>query len=200
MVPVVKSSWRSQQADATKQRIASAARALFAASGYGSTSIEAIAREAGVGVRTVYAVFGTKREILSHICEDWLARARARERATEVMAEPEPRRRLAAAAGWLADLYGAGLDVVLIFESATDDSAATRELLAAKLAGRDRIMDAFIASLDADLAIPTAEAQAIYRAFAAPGVYRELVERAGWDRDRFADWLARILESQLLKP
>ena len=47
------SSYRQQQAAATRDRIADAARRLFAEQGYGSTSIEAIAAEAGVAVRTV---------------------------------------------------------------------------------------------------------------------------------------------------
>ena len=56
-----RSSYRQVQAAATRERIADAARRLFAANGYGSTSIEAIAAAAGVAVRTVYSVFGTKR-------------------------------------------------------------------------------------------------------------------------------------------
>ena len=68
------SSYRQEQAAATRDRIAEAARRLFADQGYGSTSIETIAAEAGVAVRTVYAAFGAKREILSHICERWLER------------------------------------------------------------------------------------------------------------------------------
>ena len=63
--------------------------------------MEAIAAEAGVAVRTVYSAFGAKREILSFICERWLERARARERAGEVLAHPDPARRLRGAASWL---------------------------------------------------------------------------------------------------
>lgn len=191
-------SWRGQQADATKERIADAARGLFAATGYASTSIEAIAREAGVGVRTVYAAFGSKREILSAICEAWLERAHARETAEEVLARTDARERLTGAAEWIADLYGAGFDVVLILESATDESAETRELLRAKLAGRDQVMARFIRSVRDQLTVPLGEAQAMYRALAAPGVYRELVEVAGWDRRRFVAWIAAALHRELL--
>ena len=42
--------------------------------------MEAIAAEAGVAVRTVYAAYGAKREILTRICELWLEKAHARER------------------------------------------------------------------------------------------------------------------------
>jgi AcrR family transcriptional regulator len=199
MAPDVKGSWRSRQAAATRDRIAAAARELFATHGYASTSIDAIAREAGVAVRTVYAAFGTKREILSAICEEWLTRARARERADDVLAETDPRARLRAAAGWLVHLYSAGFDVVQILDTAADESPETQELLRAKLAGRDRVMNAFIRSLRDELAVPLPEAQSVYRALAAPGVYRELVEKAGWDRDRFADWMDDTLARAILR-
>jgi hypothetical protein len=41
-------------------------------------------------VRTVYAAFGAKREILSLICERWLEKARARELAGQVLGEADP--------------------------------------------------------------------------------------------------------------
>jgi AcrR family transcriptional regulator len=200
VAPPVKSrsTSRQEQAASTKLRIAEAARKLFTANSYGTTSMEAIAGEAGVAGRTVYSAFGTKREILSLICEQWLERARARERASEVLAEPDPIARLRAAAGWLRGLYEAGFDVVLIFDGAMDSSAETRELLRAKLAGRNQVMDAMIASLTTSLRVPLADAQATFRAFAAPGVYQELVTDHGWSPDRFERWLADTLQGQLL--
>jgi AcrR family transcriptional regulator len=189
-----RSTYRQAQAAATRERIAEAARRLFGVAGYGSTSIEAIAAEAGVAVRTVYSAFGTKREILSLICEQWLERARARELAGEVLAEPDPARRLRGAASWLRVLYSAGFDVVIIFEAATDESAETRELLRSKLAGRNQAMDAMIASLDGHLRAPVREVQAVYRALAAPGVYRELVEESGWTADEYERWVGDTLE------
>jgi AcrR family transcriptional regulator len=198
MAADVKPTWRRQQADATKVRIAAAARALFATGGYSTTSIDQIAHEAGVAVRTVYAAFGSKREILSAICETWLAEARARETAAEVLAVEGSRQRVKAAATWLFDLYAAGFDVVTILDSATDESPETQELLRAKLAGRDRVMNEFIRSLRPELTVPLPEAQAVYRALAATGVYRELVVRAGWDRERFTTWLADVLARAVL--
>jgi len=205
MGPSVKSesvqpaSWRQQQAQGTRDRIAEAARHLFAQQGYGATSIEAIAAEAGVATRTVYSAFGAKREILSHICEMWLERARAVETAQAVLQQNDPRALIRLATGWLTQLYAAGFDVVLIFEAATDESLETRELLRAKLAGRDQVMDAMIAALGDELAVPLPEAQAIFRALAAPGLYRELVEQLGWTPDRLADWMSETLRQHLLR-
>jgi AcrR family transcriptional regulator len=162
--------------------------------------MEAIAAEAGVAPRTVYSAFGAKREILSAICEKWLEQAHARELAMEAMAEADPRQRLRAAAHWLRALYEAGFDVVTLFAAASDDDAETRALLRAKLAGRNEVMDAMIASLEGELSIPTAQAQAIYRALAAPDVYGELVTESQWTPAAFEEWVAETLLRQLLDP
>lgn len=199
--PDVKSpqpSYRQQQAEATRQRIADAAQVLFARDGYAVTSMESIAQAAGVATRTVYAAFGAKRAILNVICERWLERAGARELAGTVLAAADPRSRLRGAATWLTTLYSTDFDVARILDAALDEDAATRDLLHAKLRGRNRVMDALIASVSADLVIPLADAQAIYRAFAAVGVYGALVEDADWSRQRFEGWLADTLVAQLL--
>jgi hypothetical protein len=86
---------------------------------------------------------------------------------------------------------------MMILDAATDDSPETRELLRAKLAGRNEVMDAMIASLDGHLAVPLPEAQAVYRALAASGVYRELVYESGWTSQHFQQWLADALHCHL---
>ena len=200
MVREVKGSsrLREEQALATRRRIAEAARRLFAEQGYATTSLAGVAREAGVAPRTVYTVFGTKREILSAICEAWLEDARARERAQEVLALSDPVERVHGAGAWLAALYAAGFDVVQVLDSAVDEDGPTRKLLRAKLAGRNRVMDAMVASVQDGLAVPLAEGQALFRAMAAPGVYQSLVVEAGWSPERFGAWLGDLLEQQLL--
>ncbi|TDD53027.1 TetR/AcrR family transcriptional regulator [Kribbella antibiotica] len=191
-------SYRQVQAEETRIRIAQSARRLFAAQGYGATSIEAIAKDAGVATRTIYSAFGTKREILSLICDLWLAEAGAMERAQQVFAIEDPSERLRGAAGWLTNLYAAGFDVVLIFEAATDESPETKALLRAKLAGRNQVMDAIIESLQPELSVPLKQAQAVYRALAAPGVYQELVDESGWAPAEFEIFVADSLIRQVL--
>ena len=55
---------RREQAAATRQAILEAAERLFAEHGYVGTSVAEIAEEARVALKTVYAVFGTKAELL----------------------------------------------------------------------------------------------------------------------------------------
>ena len=190
-------SYRQSQAESTRVRIAEAAQRLFARDGYAATSMSAIAHSAGVGNRTVYAAFGAKREILNLICETWLERAGARSLAREILADPDPLQRLRGAARWLTTLYATDFDVVRILDSAMDEDAETREVLRAKLRGRNRVMDALIVSVEKDLSISLADAQAIFRAYAAAGVYGELVMDSGWSAERFERWLADTLVAQL---
>ena len=59
-----KSERRQLQAQLTQRDIVEAARRLFARNGYSRTSMNAIAREAGVVVQTIYSSVGSKRELL----------------------------------------------------------------------------------------------------------------------------------------
>jgi TetR/AcrR family transcriptional regulator, regulator of autoinduction and epiphytic fitness len=60
---------RARQARETRRRIVDAAAQLFLREGYSATSINAIAREAGVAVPTVYASLRSKANILRAVVE-----------------------------------------------------------------------------------------------------------------------------------
>jgi AcrR family transcriptional regulator len=193
-----RSTYRQEQAAATRARIAAAARHLFVAEGYHAATVEAIAAGAGVAVRTVYSIFGSKREILSAICEQWLEDARVRPTIAAALAEPDPGRRLRLGAYWLRSLYERGFDVVRLFDAATTEDAETRAMLRTKLDGRNQAQDMLIASLADHLVVPLVAAQAVFRALAAPGIYLELVVDSGWGLDDFEEWVAQSLCQQLL--
>ena len=55
---------RRAQAAATRRQILDAAQRLFEAHGYAATTMAAIAREAGVALKTVYVAFETKSGVL----------------------------------------------------------------------------------------------------------------------------------------
>ena len=94
-----RSSARTRQREATREAVIDAAAAAFVGNGYAATTIARIAKGAEVSPETVYAVFGTKRDLLRAVIErastgapgtevwrqDWLAR---------VDAEDNQRRRL----------------------------------------------------------------------------------------------------------
>ena len=58
-------STRRERALVTRRRVLRAAYELFCASGYAATTMDAIAKEAGVAVQTLYFTFHTKGVILS---------------------------------------------------------------------------------------------------------------------------------------
>jgi len=93
------SAKREAQARDTRRSILDAALELFVASGYSATSIQRIAERAGVAVQTVYAVFGTKRDLLRELIETRIAGGdeslpiTERPEAQSVAAEPDADRR-----------------------------------------------------------------------------------------------------------
>ena len=62
-------SIREEKKKKTKQAIMDAAITLFSTNGFENTSIEELAKVAGVGKGTVYGYFQTKTEILHAFCE-----------------------------------------------------------------------------------------------------------------------------------
>ena len=62
-------SLREEKKQKTKQAIMDAAITLFSTNGFENTSIEELARVAGVGKGTVYGYFQTKKEILHAFCD-----------------------------------------------------------------------------------------------------------------------------------
>jgi len=91
---------RRAQAEATRRQILAAAQRLFEAQGYAATTMAAIAREAGVALKTVYVAFETKGGLLRALWHvllrgdeaDVAVQDRSWYRA--VLAEPDPGRRL----------------------------------------------------------------------------------------------------------
>src|SRR5215218_6265163 len=91
---------RREQAAATRRLILEAAERLFERQGYAATTMAAIAREAGVALKTVYVAFETKSGLLRAL---WHLRLRGDEADVPigerpwyraVLAEPDPERAL----------------------------------------------------------------------------------------------------------
>src|SRR5436305_1842881 len=94
-------SRREQKARATRRGVLDAAETLFLAVGYAATTMTAIADAADVAVQTVYAIFGTKRAILTELLavrvvgDDQRTPLRDRDDWQAMEREPDPRRQLA---------------------------------------------------------------------------------------------------------
>lgn len=75
--PTTMSSIREQNKIRKRKCILNAAIKLFSSNGYEQTSIEELAKEAGVGKGTVYSYFHNKRDIVKAFCDDMLEYARS---------------------------------------------------------------------------------------------------------------------------
>ena len=203
---IVKRSYRSPrrqaQAESTRRDIAAAARRLFVAQGYGAATIQAIAREAGVAVQTVYAAFGTKRAILFALLDQMVADADlSRLEEDTRVAEGDPRRQLRARVAFASRLYAGAGDLIRVAQAA----AAVEPDLAAMVhegeSRRRRAVAGVVRAWQRDGALADGvderEAVDLVWALLGPDVFRLFVTDRGWSRRRLEQWQFDTLERQL---
>ena len=191
---------RQRQALWTRRLIVDAARTLFLERGYPATTMDAIAKEAGVAVSTVYAAYKNKRAILQAIREAWHEQTQAREINEEASRQPDPGRRLGMVARATRRQWETGGAVVAVYQGAAaadrEAAAELREALRGRRAALDRVVEGMEEALRPDL--DAARAAAVLRALCRAEIYRELVEESGWSPDEFEAWLLQTLKEQLL--
>ncbi len=198
---------RREQAKATRRAILEAARSLFVESGYGTTTLQAIADAASVSVATVYATFGNKRTVLKELVDVSIAGDDEpvaiidRPWVAELRAEPDRARRvrLFAASGRRILDRRSAVDAVVQAAAAGDAEIAELwdELRRQRREGQARLLAlvAGPAGLRADLA--AGEAADILYAAASPETYRTLVGERGWSPERFEAWTVEVIEGLL---
>lgn len=191
---------RQRQALETRRLISDAARMLFLERGYGVTTMDAIAGEAGVAVSTVYAIFKNKRTFLRELRTALLDEARTREIHEEARKQQDPARRLEMIAHQNRRQWEFGGSMVAIHEGAAAVDLEAAAELREVLGGRRWILTRFVEEMKDALRpdLDAGRAAAILLALCQPEVYRELVEAAGWSPDQYEAWLAETLKEQLL--
>jgi len=201
---------RREQARATRHAVLEAARGLFIERGYVGTTIEAIAAGANVAPETVYAVFGTKRSLLSELVDVSIAGSDSappilqQDPVQQIRGEPDPHRRilLLASLGRSILERRAAVDEVVRGAAAADpEIASLRDLGKAQRFASQRALLRMVvgaAGLRQGLDVETA-ADVLY-AIGSPETYRLLVIDRGWSGPRFERWYAETLERLLLEP
>jgi TetR/AcrR family transcriptional regulator, regulator of autoinduction and epiphytic fitness len=193
-------SLRAERAAVTRRRIAEAARRLFVRDGYGATTLQAVADEAGVAVQTVYAVYGSKAGILRELREAIVRQPEAEALYQEAIAAPDAVATLDLFARSIRVRWEAGSDVVMIDrEAGSTDSALRRETEAVYVRRRGGLAG-LAAALEGRLAsgIDPARTAAILDVLTLPEVYAQLVCVHGWSPAAYETWLASTLRRQLL--
>lgn len=199
---------RREQAAATRQTILEAAERLFAERGYVGTSVAEIADAAGVALKTVYAVFGTKAEVLRGL---WNLRMRGDDEPVpmaerpwfrEIVEEPDPRQRLALVAHnarIVRERTGELMEIVRQAAPADEQIAALwerfqREFYEVGMRGVTETLER-----DGVLAAELTSATDILWTLNHPDVYLLLVRQRGWSPEAYERWLADALCTQLLR-
>jgi TetR/AcrR family transcriptional regulator of autoinduction and epiphytic fitness len=196
---VVKSpagSLRAERATVTRRRILVAARRRFADAGYAATTLREIASEAGVAVQTVYAVFGSKANILRSLRESVVEDPAASEAYAAALAATDPRDALRAFARSIRLRWEAGHDIVSINTQAAATDPGVRAEVEAVTAIRRRGIGRLalrLGGLDPDLDVRLAES--LLNALTLTEIFQELVSRHGWSADEYESWLVRAFDA-----
>jgi AcrR family transcriptional regulator len=204
------SSRRLRQAAVTRREILDGAKRLFERRGYSSTTMAAIAHEAGVSLKTVYVAFETKSGVLRALWnlllrgDDDEAPIPQRDWYREVLAEPDARRQLLETArnSRIAKERIGGIFEVIHAAATTDDDIADlwsriqKEFRAA--------LRAIVVSIDEKAALAPAldveRATDLLWTLSHPSVWQLLVGERGWSPDAYETWCAEITCAELLAP
>jgi AcrR family transcriptional regulator len=192
-VPLPPDGRRAEVARANRSSVVDAARRLFAEQGYFTTTVEQIARLAGVAPATVYATTGGKQGLLFELVEAWSTTPAVREalegvdrchRVEDVLTE------LSAGVGRIREEWGDVIEVVLT--TAPHEPAVAARLLEVRdgyEADVDRCVRRILDLTDR----PQVHREVLdvlwfYFGFRA---YALLVRDRGWDGERAEAWLVR---------
>jgi len=193
---------RQRQADETRARIAAAARKLILNKGYEAATIEAIAREAGVATPTVYAVFGSKRRILTELVDRAAFGPAYQALVGEVKELAEPVARLRLAARIARQVYDSErLEFDLLRKAGVvipELAAIEHEKECGRYEGQASTVTLLVQSGQLQPGLDEKEARDIFWTLTARDIYRMLVIEREWSSDRYEKWLSDAIISALV--
>jgi AcrR family transcriptional regulator len=202
------SSLRKQQARQTRMKILDAAQRLFAQRGYATSTVEAIASGAGVAVDTVYAIFGSKREVLKSLLD---VRVGGDDAPIEVLDRPGPQavraernqvRQLSEFARDVTGIIERVRQVDDIIRGAAAVDADVAALRARVQESRFQSMRKFVSWVAANGplrgGLTQEDAAAIVWTLTSPEVHGLLRVARGWSKERYSTWLRESLTRILL--
>jgi len=202
------SSRRQAQARETKIQIVEASRVLFIKYGYAGTTIEAIAREAGVSKVTVYSMFKNKRNILAFLLDVAVGGdaqpIRVIERPTPqaIMHDTDQRRQLSMLAQNVGDRLTRAAPVFEVMRVAAKTEpkieARARHLQIERLENMTLMARHVAANGPFRSGMDETRAGEIVWALTSPELFNLLTTELGWTTEKYSDWLADLLTRALL--
>jgi AcrR family transcriptional regulator len=203
-----RSALRHGHARLTRRAIVEAAARLFVTQGYAPTTIDAVAREAGVSRKTVFAAVGGKAQLLKYAWEwslvgdDEPVPMLERPAVKKIQAETDPARALHLWVAMVLVVAGraAPIGQVLVVAADGDDQAAVMlaESEEQRLVGA-RAFIGHLASIGGVRPRMTADRAAdLCWALMDPMLYRRLVLERGWSVTSYSRWLESSLTAAIL--
>ncbi|WP_245665180.1 TetR/AcrR family transcriptional regulator [Actinoplanes subtropicus] len=202
------SAQRQRQAQQTRRAILAAAAELFVEPGYAATPLTAIAARAGVAIQTVYAVFGSKRQLLSELVDITIAGDEEpvalpdRPFVAEIRALADPRAKLVRFARHLAEVNARQAAVMIALAGAASADPDAAAIWRRNLDDRRRGMTGLAADLAAtgrlraDHDVETA-ADVLWLAMDVRN-YDWLVRQRGWTTEQYQRWYVDTVAAALL--
>ena len=202
------STRRKEQARQTRLQILESARAMFVERGYDGATLDAIASEAGVAVDTLYAIFGSKRGILSGLIEVSLAGddeqtpLLEREGPRSVIREKDPLRQINLFANDITTIMGRMAPIFSIMRAAAktepDIEKMLREMLDSRLQGMMVFVDALNTNHCLNSGVTREEAAETVWMLTSAEMYNLAMMDLGWSEEKYKKWLAAALVNLLL--
>jgi AcrR family transcriptional regulator len=201
---------RKDPGPTASDKILDAAMSLFVTRGYPSTTVEMIAREAGVAVQTVYFSFRAKANILKHLVDininvagdtqpsATLQRAWAR----DALAEADPARQLELQVKGTAAQHRRVAPLLNVLRRASDTDPAVAELWRTNQEQRRALQRQLMIALRRKGGLPPGmrlgQAVDISYALLGPELFHVLVTERGWSIAEWERWTLGILRHELL--
>jgi TetR/AcrR family transcriptional regulator, regulator of autoinduction and epiphytic fitness len=198
---------REERARQRRQRVVDAASRLFGERGYVATTIEAIAREAGVAPATVYQAFGTKQAILARILDVTIAGDASpaalldRDWVRQAAGNRDPRQRLALVVRHTSQVAARTAPVKEVMRDAAAADPAVRQLLLEddrrRYLTQQALVDLIIGAGSLRPGCDRDHAVATFFALVNSHGYQLLATQLGWNPDDWQRWLAGVLDREL---
>lgn len=200
---------RREQARQTRRQILEAARHLFAARGYATTTLPAIAQEAGVSAPTITAIFGTKPALLRALIQMAVrgdtpdAPLVEQSWWQEMLAEPDPRQQLRRYAAIGRQIHGRSADVFEIVRGAATADPEIAEMLRQQAVRRLEdarfVADALHHKGALCAGVTVDHIADVIWVLTSAYTYRLLVAERRWSPDEYEEWLASSLINSVLE-
>ena len=202
------SSRRQAQARETRREILRAAHDLFVEQGYARTTINDIARRAGVSPETIYASFKNKATVLARVWDvtvggdDEEVTFHERPEIKAIRAEPDLAERFMMHASMSTATARRMAPFALAVRAAAGAESSATEMLAEM--GRQRYEGMGVMAREAaatgQLAVSEQECRDVIWSMTDGMLWHQLVVERGWSDERYAEWLGRVWVATLVKP